>query len=147
MKPIPALKRNLIALSIAAIFMGHAAAATNANTKGIDGIVQTVGNVTYVSGGVGEKSLDKIGSMVNEFNLKLVFAEKSGAYLSAIQVVIVDAKGKPVLEATSEGPIFLAKLPAGHYQVSATSDGKTEKRDVSVGATKLSTMDFRWDAQ
>jgi len=69
---------------------------------------------------------------------------KSGEYLSGVGVVIADSAGKTLLDTTSEGPWFLARLPAGNYQVVATSGGHAVKRKIAVGAAKLRTVDFRW---
>ncbi len=112
-----------------------------------DESVQTAGRVAYVSGGVGTTSLDRLRSLAGDFNLKLVFALKSGDYVSSVNVTIADAAGKQLLDTTSEGPWFLAKLPAGNYQVAATFAGKAEKRTIAVGSEKLKTIDFRWSAE
>ncbi len=112
-----------------------------------DESVQTAGRVSYVSGGVGTTSLDRLRSLAGDFNLKLVFALKSGDYVSSVNVTIADAAGKQLLDTTSEGPWFLAKLPAGNYQVVATFAGKAEKRTIAVGSEKLKTIDFRWGAE
>jgi len=109
--------------------------------------VQNTGNVTYVSGGVGLESLDQLSSISRDFNLKLVFALNSGAYLSGVQVAIVDRKGQTVVDTTSDGPWFMAKLPAGNYQVIATVAGKAEKRQVSVGTSGLKTVNLRWASE
>ena len=114
---------------------------TNANS---DESVQTAGAVTYVSGGVGTDSLARLRSLARDFNLKLVFAMKSGDYLSGVGVTIADAAGKTLVDTTSEGPWFLARLPAGNYQIVATSGGRAVKRQIAVGAAKLRTVDFRW---
>ncbi|WP_291991889.1 carboxypeptidase-like regulatory domain-containing protein [Candidatus Accumulibacter sp. ACC003] len=108
-------------------------------------IVQQAAGLPYVSGGVGEESLQRLRDRVSEFNLKLVFAMKSGAYLSAVRVSIADAKGKTILEAISDGPWFLAKLPVGKYRVIASYAGKALEQSVAVDATALKTVDFRWD--
>lgn len=142
MKPICTLKSRLLVFSMAAIFLGSASLVSAAGST--DSVVQTSGNVSYVSGGVGTESLDQLGAMSSQFNLKLIFALKSGEYLSGVQVVITDAKGKSMLDTTSEGPWFMTKLPVGNYQVVATVAGKTEKRQVAVDGTKLKTIDFRW---
>ena len=84
--------------------------------------------------------------MERDFNLKLVFANTSGAYVSDVKVTIVDASGHVVLDATSEGPLLMAKLPAGGYRVDATFGGHQESRKVTVAANKLITVDFRWAA-
>ncbi len=107
-------------------------------------VVQHEGAVSYVSGGVADDSLDQMKSMSRDFNLKLVFALTSGAFLSDVDVAIADAKGNPVLVTTSEGPWLLAKLPPGSYQVVATESGNSIKRRIAVGGGKLSTVDFRW---
>jgi hypothetical protein len=123
-------------LASASLFFGTAAHGTD--------IVQNVGGVSYVSGGVGTESLDRLNALAGDFNVKLVFALKSGEYLTDVRVAIADAAGKTVIDTASEGPWFLIKLPAGDYQIVATISGKTEKRHVAVGSAILQTIDFRW---
>ena len=41
-------------------------------------LVQTTGGVSHVSGGVGTDSIDRLNALAGDFNLKLVFALKSG---------------------------------------------------------------------
>lgn len=129
-----------------AILLG-AASLVPAASANSDESVQTAGRVSYVSGGVGTDSLDRLSSLARDFNLKLVFALKSGDYVSDVKVTIADAAGKPLLDTTSEGPWFLAKLPAGNYQVAATFGGKAEKRTIAVDAKRLKTLDFRWSSE
>ena len=132
--------------AMAALLLGAASLvpATNANS---DEAVQTADRVSYVSGGVGTTSIDRLSSLAGDFNLKLVFALKSGDYVSGVKVTIADAAGKQLLDTTSEGPWFLAKLPAGNYQIVATLAGKAEKRTIAIGAEKLKTIDFRWGSE
>ena len=106
--------------------------------------VRSSGGISYVSGGVGAASTDRLSALAKDFNLKLVFALKSGDYVSGVDVTIADAAGKTLLKAKSEGPWFLTRLPAGNFKIAATLDGKTETRTVAVGAEKLRTVDFRW---
>jgi hypothetical protein len=106
--------------------------------------VHNSGNVSYVSGGVGTASTDRLSSLAKDFNLKLVFALKSGDYVSGVDVTIADAAGKTVVNTKAEGPWFLARLPAGSFKIAATFDGKTESRTIAVGAEKMKTVDFRW---
>ena len=109
-----------------------------------DESVQNAGGVSYVSGGVGTTSIDRLAALARDFNLKLVFALKSGDYVSDVKVTIATAAGKTLVDTTSEGPWFMAKLPAGNYQVVATFAGSAEKRSIAVGAGKIKTVDFRW---
>jgi hypothetical protein len=106
--------------------------------------VQNSGGVSYVSGGVGTASSDRLSALAKDFNLKLVFALKSGDYVSGVDVTIADAAGKTLVNTKSEGPWFLTRLPAGNFKIAATFDGKTESRTIAVGAEKMKTVDFRW---
>ena len=146
MKPIFNMRSTILSCGVAAIFLGAASLATTASANS-DAVVQNTGNVSYVSGGVGLESLDQLSSIARDFNLKLVFALNSGAYLSGVQVAIVDRKGQTVVDTTSDGPWFMAKLPAGSYQVVATVAGKAEKRQVTVGSSGLKTINLRWASE
>ena len=106
--------------------------------------VRSSGGISYVSGGVGAPSTDRLSALAKDFNLKLVFALKSGDYVSGVDVTIADATGKTLLKAKSEGPWFLTRLPAGNFKITAALDGKPETRTIAVGAEKLRTVDFRW---
>ena len=103
-------------------------------------------NVYYVSGGVGEDSVERLNARARDFNLKLVFTLNEGNYLADIGVVIVDAKGAKLIEHIADGPFFFAKLPAGQYSVTATNEGNAVTRKVMVGASNLRTEHFRWPA-
>ena len=103
-------------------------------------------NVYYVSGGVGEDSVERLNARARDFNLKLVFTLNEGNYLADVDVVIVDARGAKLIEHTADGPFFFAKLPAGQYSVTATNEGKAVTRKVMVGASNLRTEHFRWPA-
>ncbi len=146
MKPITGIKNKLLSYGLVAILLGSASFLTLAGNNA-ETIAQTPGGISYVSGGVGEKSLDRLNSMAGEFNLKLVFAMKSGEYVNDVSVVIADAKGKTILETVSEGPWLLARLPAGNYRIVASFAGKSEKRQAAVSASELRTIDFRWASE
>jgi hypothetical protein len=132
---------------LAALLVGSAMLLPLAGYSAEDDVVKTSGTVTYVSGGVSDESLDHLKSMSSEFNLKLVFALNSGAFMSDVNVAISDSKGNSLLNTKSHGPWLLAKLPAGNYQVVATSSsGVSMTRSASVGAgTK--EVDFRWGSE
>ncbi len=144
MRPI---QNRMISRSLAALLLSSTLILFTGNAISADATVQTSGGISYVSGGVGDDSIIKLNTLAGQFNLKLVFALQSGNYVSDVQVAIADAKGKTLLDATSAGPWFLAKLPAGNYQIVATFEGKAVKRSVTVGKAKLQTVDFRWAAE
>ena len=151
MKRISGMKSKSFAHSLAAILLGSAALVPAllpmASAIGDDAIVKTAGGVSYVSGGVGTDSIDRLNSLAGDFNLKLVFALKSGDYVSDVKVAIADAAGKTLLDITSDGPWLLTRLPAGSYQIVATFAGNAVKRQVAVGSAKLMTVDFRWASE
>jgi hypothetical protein len=146
MKQILAMKYKSLAHGIAGIVLGSALLVPVASAES-DQIVQTAGGVSYVSGGIGTDSIDRLNSLAGDFNLKLVFALTSGSYVSGVKVSIADEAGKTLLDATSEGPWFLIKLPVGNYQIVATFAGKTENRTIAVAAEKLKTIDLRWASE
>ena len=145
MKRIPAKKYQSLAQCFAATLLGLAALAPVAGAN--DAIVQSAGGVTYVSGGVGAESIDQLTAIAKDFNLKLVFALKSGDYLSGVRVAIANTAGKSMLSTTTDGPWLLTKLPAGNYQVVATFAGTAVTRQIAVGAANLSVVDMRWASE
>jgi hypothetical protein len=145
MKRIPGMKYQSFAHGFAATLLGLAALAPVAGAN--DAIVQSTGGVTYVSGGVGAESIDQLTAIAKDFNLKLVFALKSGDYLSGVRVAIANTAGKSMLSTTTDGPWLLTKLPAGSYQVVATFAGTAVTRQIAVGAANLSVVDMRWASE
>jgi hypothetical protein len=143
---LPRLGPRSLAPVLAAALLGSALIVSTARAENEE-MVRTAGSVSYVSGGVGTESIDQLNSLARDFNLKLVFAMKSGEFLSGVKVAIADAKGKPVLDDTSDGPWLLAKLPAGNYRVSASFGGDEVTQKIQVGADKLKVAYFRWASE
>ncbi len=109
--------------------------------------VQELGAVTFVSGGIGADSRDSLAAREKSYNFKLVLTlEGSGTFVSDARVTIAGAAGKPLLEHVTEGPIFLAGLPAGAYVVTATFRNITHTRKFQVRADRLHTEHLRWPA-
>ncbi len=100
--------------------------------------------VPFASGGVGDTDLARITALEPDYRLKLVFTAIEGNYLADVGVKVTDGKGQAVIAAVSEGPIFLARLPAGSYHVAAAYEGTTMTRKVSVPASGLRTEYLRW---
>ncbi len=81
-----------------------------------------------------------------EYALKLVFAAKSGPYLAAVDVIILDSDGKQVLKTHSTGPWLFVDLPPGTYVVHATPKrGKLLKATVEVTADEQAVLNLVWD--
>lgn len=100
--------------------------------------------VPYLTGGVGEDESMQILARAKDFNLKLVFAEKAGAYLADVELVVVDTKGHAVLAVKSAGPLLLARLPAGSYRAKATFDGQVQQKAFAVSAKRRAELTLLW---
>jgi hypothetical protein len=136
----------LLALSAQAVFAQDDTAALPAAT--------TVGDATFLSGGIGLDESEAMKAAASRYSLELVFSAKSGksaagagsnaAYTADVHVKISDRSGKTVIDTISQGPYLLANLPAGSYQVQATSDGavKSQKATVKKGAHQR--LVFSW---
>lgn len=140
------MKRSNLAATAAALLLAGSTLAPPAYAADPESVQQS-GGISYVSGGVGADSTARLNSLAKDFNLKLVFALKSGDYVSEVAVAIVDAAGKPLLNTRSEGPLFLTRLPRGSFKIAATFGGRTETRTVAIKAEKLQTIDFRFNAE
>ena len=78
-------------------------------------------------------------------NLELSFALRNKDYLGSASVLIKDRNGTEILEAVSDGPLFLAKLPEGVYTVKATAMGKTLEQTVHVPSRGQVRLYFAWE--
>lgn len=106
---------------------------------------KTSNGVSYLSGGFGEDERERLRSIAVGDNLELSFALQNKEYLGGANVLIKDARGNNVLEAISEGPLFLVDLPAGSYTVEATAMGKTLKQAVHVPSKGHAQVYFAWN--
>lgn len=96
---------------------------------------QSQNGIRYVCGGVGSDSAANLTQAAREHNLVLTFATKEGDYLADVNVNISDARGRPLLAATCDGPIMLVDVPKGGlYRVVAEVDGKQESGKVQIQA-------------
>jgi hypothetical protein len=107
--------------------------------------IRSANGISYVSGGVGDGSIERLRAISGKFNLKLVFALNSGNYLSGVEVSIMDSTGgKTLLAVTTDGPWLLVNLPKGRYRLVATVGDTPIKRDLVIGGAPLQTVNFRW---
>jgi hypothetical protein len=122
---------------VSATLMGAALHISVVSATG-DEIVRTASGVSYVSGGVGTESVDRLRSIEKEFSVKVSCALDTGEYVAGVKVTITDASNKVLLDTV--------RLPPGTYQVDASFGGRAESRRVMVGSGTLRTVDFRWSA-
>lgn len=80
------------------------------------------------TGGVGLEERDA----APKEGTKLVFFVETGNFLANVQVVVKDASGKEVVNATSKGPWMILKLAPGRYSVNASVAGQTQGGTIEV---------------
>lgn len=109
------------------------------------------GDITYLSGGIGRDEARTILTAAKDYPLALEFVPAAqgrrikGGDPTAVPVTIRNLQGRVVLSASSEGPFMLVKLPVGRYLISATHEGKVERRHVWItGEPRL--VVFEWAA-
>ena len=108
---------------------------------------QKQGNVTYLSGGIGQEEAAAMRREESKFPLTLEFvkhAKPSAEYLTGVNVTIKDHQGKTVLNTVADGPFLLAKLPDGKYTVTADDFGQTKERSIVVAERKQGHIVFEW---
>ena len=132
---------NLIAFSLLASIWPATAMADYTAPQAME---KSNRGLSYLSGGIGDEERDEILAREKDFNLKLVFAEKTGSYMADVNVVVLNTKGQTVLEANSTGPFFLAKLPAGNYRVKVTGNGRAQEAMMDIPAKGRQGRTFIW---
>jgi hypothetical protein len=109
--------------------------------------IRVAGNVEYMTGGIGEEESTEMLSAARRWPLALEFAVKAGdgaQWLANIDVTVVDHRGDTVLQATSDGPLLLARLAPGNYTVRANASGKVLQRKVHIAPGESARAVFVW---
>ena len=134
MKAILCVPAGAIALALAL----HAVGATLPQPKMENGI-------TYLSGGIGNDEAVAMKAEAKSYPLSMIFsAGKDNEYLADVKVNIKDKAGKDVLNAVSNGPIMLVKVPAGSYTIAAERNGKALHHAVRVNHKGGKQVNFHW---
>ena len=83
--------------------------------------VETIGGISYITGGVGEEELAYLKAQEQNFNVRVLIKAKSGDFISEIAVHITNSKKAEILRVESAGPYLYTKLPAGAYFIETKS--------------------------
>lgn len=106
---------------------------------------QRQGDISFISGGVGDEDRATLRQVARDYNLHLQFAiQGSGEYLADVNVTLSDDKGKALLDTISDGPLFFARVPSGRYKLTVAEGGKGQTRDVTIPATGIVSQSFYW---
>lgn len=107
------------------------------------------GEVTYLSGGIGEDEAAAMQEAAREYPLEIVLVAKaeSGrrAYSADNEVLILDAHGNTVLDTSSDGPYMLIGLQPGRYTVVAEDQGRHQKRIATIAPGRHQRIVFEWE--
>jgi hypothetical protein len=101
-------------------------------------------NVPYLTGGVGQEELAQLAEQATGFNVKILFADRDGAFITGVKATIRAPGGRPLLQVASGGPILFAKLPPGNYEIEATYQGVRKDHRLSIGSKGRSETTLRW---
>jgi hypothetical protein len=91
---------------------------------------QTQNGVHFVSGGVGKREQAAIDEMQSDYNVRVTLSDPAGRYLTGVELSIETNDGKRLVQTTTKGPIFLAKLDAGRYALRASQPSRMTERRV-----------------
>lgn len=101
------------------------------------------GDITYITGGIGDEERDALKAVEHDYNLHVMSAGVSGAFSGNTHINITSRKGDELVSADA-GPIFYANLPPGRYVVDATSEGQERKQAVTISSGHAEHVHFSW---
>jgi hypothetical protein len=101
------------------------------------------GNISYISGGIGDDEKAQLEATQSSYNLRIMNADKTGHFSGDTRIVISDLQHNILLDATS-GPIFYANLPKGKYIIEGFSDGQSKKKTINISSSKAAHIRFIW---
>jgi hypothetical protein len=105
------------------------------NAHAAEGInAMSTDDATVLTGGIGGQEREHLLGVAPRYELVASFARHGdGAMLSNVDVTVKSESLKEPIEITTDGPLFLASLPNGHYTVTARLPGwKTRVQEVDV---------------
>jgi len=103
------------------------------------------GQISYTSGGIGQDEEQAFKQAAPNWPLALQFSGAGGEYIADVHLSIVKRDGTKVLEAVSQGPFMLVKLPPGAYTLDVAYKHQQQQKSVKIsGHTSVA---FRWNVQ
>jgi hypothetical protein len=115
----------------------------------VDLEIHVENDVTFVSGGIGFCESQEMRRISHEYQLELLFLQKTAkreSFLASVPVQITDSKGSLVVDTVSKGPLLLAKIPAGRYVITAAYNGIVKTHHLRIN-DKHQRVVFSWRTQ
>lgn len=105
--------------------------------------VQTQGDISYITGGVGEDERIYMKALSREYNLHVLNAGVSGELVSDVNMVLRNANGDELLN-TEAGPMFFALLPDGKYILDAFYQNNHQTKTINIHKKSTASVQFFW---
>ena len=108
---------------------------------------QQQGDITYITGGVGEDESKAIRGDAKNWPLIVDFSQhlqNHDAWISQVYLRILDLKGNAIFEVTTDGPFLLVNLPSGSYMLTATYEGITKTQKIQIVDGKAHRASLNW---
>lgn len=115
----------------------------------VDVEIHVENEVTFVSGGIGFCESQEMRRISHEYQLELLFLEKTvkrESFLASVPVQITDSKGSLVVDTVSKGPLLLAKMPVGRYVITAAYNGIVKTHHLRINDEHQRVV-FSWRTQ
>lgn len=109
--------------------------------------VQTDSNLSCMMGGVGLDESKAMRAEAKKWPLVIEFTEQQGksyAWISGAQLEIINAKGETIFLDKCNGPMFLAKMIPGKYELIATYQNQVKKRSILIDGKQSTKVSFIW---
>jgi hypothetical protein len=110
------------------------------------GVTEEQGEVAkYVNGGIGDGQTRYMQSIAKNWPMRIMFSQlKANEFVAGVNLQITDSRKATMLQLDSAGPLTYVQLPPGAYRVTATHDGQTQTRNVTLGRSGKSDLHFHW---
>ena len=97
--------------------------------------VESSPDINYVTGGIGEDEKASIEAAKGDYNLHVMSASTSGAFVGDARVIISTKSGSETKEMLNvvAGPLLYVKLPAGSYALDASLGEQKKHQDFTIG--------------
>lgn len=107
-------------------------------------VVDVKPRATYLNGGVGLQSEQRMRQDARHWPLRMTFSDQpSNEFVADVKLQITDHGGHTVLHLNDAGPMTYVQLPQGDYRISAAYKGDTLTRNVHIGP-KGADANFHW---
>jgi hypothetical protein len=132
--------RIALGLLLGVAIAGSAGAQTGAVTP-------RPGEMGYLNGGIGKEQADMMREKSPQFPVRMTFSERNQGqdeFVADVHLRVTDTQGRTVLDLTSQGPIFLLRLPPGSYAVEAEHQGNVKTRRFDIATGRHENLVFSW---